>query len=298
MWKLINASLICLLLMSSASAQTGRIDYPYLGIQFTVPDGWQGAQQDDVFLMTSQSQPGVLAIFLNPATSRDQLKQVADQGIYDESTQLSRSSDFVRIGDAGLGAEFSGFMEFQSAKGFLVGVINPFGHSLTIAAVTSSDSYSSLQRELATQLTESVAFALPKESEKTKEWRDWLRGKRLTHMYSNYSSGSNYYDASGQTYGSYTSVSSTTRIELCSDQSFSFQASSQSSFDSVGGFGSGSSSDGGSGRWRIDTLGDGESLLTLTFNNGDTSEYELHHTEGKTYLGERRYLVDDASYCQ
>lgn len=284
--------------LQGVHAQDQRVDYPYLGVQFTVPDGWRGSEQGDMYVMTSNRYPGLIAVMLNPATTLEALKTAADQGIHEEGTALSRSGEFYAVGQGALGAEFSGLLEWQSAKGDLVGVLNPFGQGLTVAAVTTESDYGPQQRKLASQLVESIAFAVPKESEKTKEWREWLRGKRLTYMYSNYSSGSNYYDASGQTYGSYSSVSTTTKIELCSDGAFYYQDSSQSSFDSVGGFGGFSADDTGSGQWHVRTLGNGEPLLTLTFNSGEVIEHDLAYTDGKTYLGERRYFVGNPDYCR
>ncbi len=133
------STIIVAALPSVHAAQTGRIDYPYLGIQFVVPQGWQGQEDGESFLMGSMSDPGILAVLLNEARSPADLRLEADKGIIDESIQLSRSSDFEQVGIEGLGAEFSGYVEGQKAKAFLIGAINPFGKSVTIAALTSDD---------------------------------------------------------------------------------------------------------------------------------------------------------------
>ena len=284
--------------MSMALGSQGSlVNYPYIGIQFAVPDGWHGAEDEDVYIMGSSTEPGLLMIMLNPATSPQELKAAADAGIMDQWTELRRSSDFVRVGAEGLGAEFSGYVEGQPAKAYLVGLINPFGHSVTVGALASSQQFSDRHRNLAIELANSVAFAVPKESEKSKEWRNWFKGLRLTHMFSSYSSGASYYDDVGQTYGSYSSYSRTVKVDLCSDGTFSYYSSDQSSFDNVGGFGNIQSSGDFTGQWKVSTTGGGESLLTLHFLNGDIDEYELRYQDGKTFLNDRRYFGTDSTYC-
>ncbi len=282
---------------SAHSAQTGRINYPYLGIQFTIPQDWQGAQNDDIFLMGSNREPGLLGIMLNEAKSPNELKKEADKGIIDESTQLMRSGEFIQIGPQGLGAEFEGYVDGQKAKAFLVGLINPYGQSITIAALTSVELYSQRYQSLAVEIAESVAFAIPKESQITKQWRQSLKGRRLSYRYSSYSSGADYYDESGQTYGSYSSVSQTTNIDLCSDNTFFYYSSNQSSFDSVGGFGGGGASNDTNGSWEVLTLADGKSMLKLQFQNGNTDEYDLTYDDGKTFLDSDRYFRIESPRC-
>ncbi len=116
--------------MSSHAGQIGKVDYPYLGIQFSVPAGWHGAESDDMFVMGSKTKSGLLVIMPNEARSPEQLKSEADQGVNGEGIQLIRSGDFVKIGGEGLGAEFKGSIEGQQAKAFIIGIINPFGSSV------------------------------------------------------------------------------------------------------------------------------------------------------------------------
>lgn len=283
---------------SPHAAQTGRVDYAYLGIQFTIPQDWQGQEDADAFLMGSMSQPGLLGVLLNDATSPEDLRREADKGITDETIQLSRSSDFVQVGVEGLGAEFTGYVQSQKAKAFLIGVINPYGKSVTVAALTSHDQYSDKYKRLAFEIVNSLAFAVPKESVITADWRQGLKGNRLAYRYSSYDGGSGYYDSTGSVYGSYSSVSQTTNIDLCSDSTFVYYSSSLSSFDSVGGFGSSGSRNGSNGNWVVSTLGNGEAMLTLKFYDGSQQEFVLSSESGKTYLDNTRYLRVSSSICE
>lgn len=291
---------LCLCLSTAQAAQTGVVSYPYLGIQFSIPDGWQGAEDGELFLMGSNTVPGLLVVMQNEAQSASDLKREADKGIVDveQGVNLLREGGFDRVGTDGLGAVFSGVYEYQPAKAYIIGLINPFGKSITVAALTSSDSYSDEHRQLALAIANSVAFAVPEESALTQEWRQSLKGLRLAYRYSSYDSGAGYTDASGQVYGSYSSASETVNIDLCSNNQFSYSSSSTSSFDSSGGFGGAAASGANGGRWQVSTLGDGQSQLELNFGNGEISVYELLNTDNKLTLNGSRYYRIDSELCQ
>ena len=278
--------LLGLLLATAQAAQTGVVSYPYLGIQFSIPEGWQGDEDGELFLMGSNTVAGVLVVMQNESRSASDLKHEADKGIVDveQGVNLLREGGFDRVGTDGLGAMFSGVYEYQPAKAYIIGLINPFGKSITIAALTSSDSYSDEHRQLALTIANSVGFAIPKESALTQEWRQSLKGLLLAYRYSSYDSGAGYTDASGQIYGSYSSASETVNIDLCSNNQFFYSSSSTSSFDSSGGFGSAAASGANEGRWKVSTLGDGQSQLELKFANGDTSAYVLLNNNNKLIL--------------
>ena len=288
---------LLLFTMSAHAAQTGTVDYPYLGIQFSVPEGWQGAEADDMFVMGATTKPGLLVIMSNEARSPEQLKNQADQGVIGEAIQLKRSSDFVKIGGEGLGAEFKGRIEGEQAKAFIIGMINPFGSSVTIVAVTTEARYTDEYRKLAIQISDSVGFAIPQESAETQDWREGLKGKRLTYMYSRSDTGAPYYDSRGGVYGSYSGYSTTTRFDLCSNGTFSYYHSSQSSFDNVGGFGGVAGRDKSLGTWKVSTRADGGSLLELQYPNGEEAEYELTYNKGKTLLNGTRYFRMQSEQC-
>ena len=83
-----------------------------MGIQFNVPKGWQGFEDEDAYIMQSSSMSGAVVIMLNESQLITDLKREADQGIVDGfTTALKRSSDFNQIGSEGLGAEFSGLFD-------------------------------------------------------------------------------------------------------------------------------------------------------------------------------------------
>lgn len=293
---------LCILgigLASAQAAQTGKVSYPYLGIQFSIPKGWQGAEDGEFFLMGSNTVPGLLVLMQNEAKSASDLKREADKGIVDleQGVNLVREGAFERIGAEGLGAVFAGTYEHQPAKAYMIGLINPFGESITIAALTSRDSYSDTHRQLAMAIADSVGFAVPEESPLTKKWQQSLKGLRLAYRYSRNDSGPTYTDTSGQIYGSYSAASETTNMDLCSTNRFFYSSSSTASFDSSGGFGSAAASGANEGRWRVATSGDGGSHLVLNFDNGETSSFELLNTNDKLTLNGSRYFRVYSELC-
>ena len=63
--------------MQLPAQQTGKVDYPYLGISFTIPEDWLGQEQQGFYLMGSNTTPGYLMISTHEATSLDQLRELA-----------------------------------------------------------------------------------------------------------------------------------------------------------------------------------------------------------------------------
>ncbi len=288
--RYLSLLLACLVINSPALAlETGQVDYPYLGFKFTIPEGWYGQEQDDSYLIQSQKTPGLIVLFENPARAPQQLKQEADRGIFTQNVQLKRSSDFDDLSSKkeyrqGLGASFSGRIDGVKAKAYIIGLLNPFGPGVTIAAATSADKYSDEYKKLAQQLANSIVFSAPKVAPKSVAWEGWLQNARLTYLKST---------------SDYDSGSSTKRVyDFCRDHTFSYYSNSHSSFDASGGFGFSQSSDIKNGRWKIATGPKGETLLQLAFDNGKTASYTLEDRDGKTYLGNTRYFYGKSDRCR
>lgn len=293
-------TLLLLLFTTTLFAQapyTGELDYPYLGIKLTIPEQWKGAENGEFLILGSDTEVGLIGLTVNEAKHVSELKQVADAGWIEDGVFMQRSSDFEQIGAEGLAAEFSGIFQGEQAKAWIAGIINPHGNSLTIIALTSEEAYSKRQPELVKKIVASLRFAVPKEAEHNAEWRQGLAGRKLSYLDSSYDSGPNYYDADGQSYGSYTSYSSRHVIHLCSDQTFYSSTSNSNSFDSVGGFGGTSNNSSGDGVWKVTTGSAGQSILKLEHADESYKEFELEYRDGKTYLDGSRYFRTTSDAC-
>ena len=275
----LGASIIC------EAQKTGEVDYPNLGIKFTIPEGWKGAETDGGFLMGSDSKPGLVIMLPHEVKDLNILKKEAEAGLYDEGIALKKSSEFESIGKEGIGAEFEGLIQGEKAKAYVAGIINPFGSGVTIMATTTISSYNNDYKELAKKIAMSLKFSQPVEPPVTQEWRNTLSGAKLTYLNSSYSSGASY-----DGYSTYSGYSSRHEITLCPNGYFSNYSSSSMSVDTGGAFAGGAGNDNGQGKWSVVTNADGTPVLKLEFNNGEVSSYKLSYEDSKTYLSGSRYF--------
>jgi len=276
-------SLICLfLVIAPAHAQdVGVKKYPYLGIQFTIPQDWFGRETEVGYILGSNTEPGFILLITHEARTIEALKQEAGNGLIDDAgTMLQLSGELEELGDQGVGGTFDGTVEYQTARSYIAAVINPFGKGVMVMAVTDQKSYSKRYAELAQAVASSLQFAHPQESAVAQEWKETLKGAKLTYLKT----------TGGSDYSGYSGTSSRSEILLCSNQQFSYYSSNSSSFDINAGFGSANSSDNGKGKWQVATGDDGSALLALHFSDGREFEYQIHYREKKTYLGDTRYF--------
>jgi hypothetical protein len=118
-------------------------------------------------------------------------------------------------------------------------------------------------------------------------WLQHVSGKRLTQMDS-------YFSADSFGGGGY---SSELVLILCSDRSFAFSSSSNSSLDVGGVSGNSSGTDSGQGRWTLATNGQIVGLI-LAFDNGQRGELALAMNEqAETYVNGTRTFVTPAEVC-
>ncbi|MGK7394417.1 MAG: hypothetical protein ACNS62_07580 [Candidatus Cyclobacteriaceae bacterium M3_2C_046] len=270
---------------------TGKVDYKYLGISFQIPDGWIGQEAGEGYLVGSNTVSGFAYIIPHQEKSLEALKQQAQQGIQDNNgTALRLAGELKTSGSNAIAAEFSGTLEWQPVKAYLIGMVNPHGQGITIMAAASPADYNQAHQDLAQQLAGSMSFYQPEQSQAVAEWRQTLNNAKLTYMDSYYSSGSSYGGYS--TGGGY---SDKVEIHLCSQGFFKYVSSSSMSIDTGGAFGNSSGSNQGDGTWEVAGNAGGEAVLQLKFMNGEVHEYTLTYENKGTYLNGKRYYRTYAS---
>jgi hypothetical protein len=289
MKNLFTASFILLIVFSAISTltaqKTGRIEYKTLGVSFTIPNGWVGQEGDGVFLMGSQTLPGLMLITTHEATSIEQLKQEAQAGFNEgNGTVLSLSGQFESVGNNGVGAEMTGTAEWQPAKGYVAGLVNPHGSGVTILVLTLQDQFTAQHKQAALSLAQSVSFRKPEFGPIVQQWKEKLNGVRLTYMDS-YSS----MDYSNPNYTTGGGYSTTEEIDLCPQGYFRFNRQSDMSVDMGGAWGNSNSSGQGSGTWKVIQNPSGNAVLVLNYYDGKVSDYALTMEEKKTMLNGYRY---------
>ena len=285
---------------SSLAQTTGEVNFETLGIRFTIPDGWVGQEVDGGYVIGSNTEPGFAFLTLHQYTSVAQLTQEALRCINEQNrTSLNLSGDVENLSGRSIGAEYSGTLEGQAVKAYVVGLVNPLGNGVTILAATTPEQYSATHKQLALQLANSTQFYQPETPPVVKEWKQTLQNSRLTYMDS--------YQSSSGSYGGYSTgggYSSKVLIHLCGQGYCKYQSNSSMSVDTGGAFGSSADSGQGNGTWEVVGNTQGGASLRLNFHNGEVYEYALEYKDEKTFLNGSRYFrtygtagVDDGPEC-
>lgn len=271
---------------SLSAQQTGQIDYPSLGISFTIPDGWVGQEGEGVFLMGSNSIPGLVLLTTSPVASVAAMRQEAAAGIVEEAsgTNLQLSSQLTPLSDQALAGEFSGLLEYQPAKAYVIGTYNPYGQSVTIMAVTLTNMYSEQHPAVAKSIWKSLQFKKPQLPPVVEQWKERLNGVRLTYMES-YSSS----DYSNPNYTSGGGYSKEERIDLCPEGYFNYNDRFNMSADVPGVGAQQNSRQRGGGTWSVTANASGQPVLQLSFHSSEVYEYILSQEGDKTFLNGNRY---------
>lgn len=278
-------SISCLALAFCVSAQqTGKIEYKQLGISFTVPDGWVGQEGEGVFLIASQTEPGFILVTTHGHKTLDAIKAEARQGIQDANgTNLQLEGDLETLSKTAVAGNYNGTVEWQAARCYAVGMLNPHGYGVSILAVAATNIFSDKYKQLALKVKNSVKFAKPEIGPEVEKWKNLLSGVKLTYMES-YSSNS-YTD--GGVSGGY---SINKELDLCSQGYFLYYGSSNVSLGSDVSSAYNSSNKGGHGEWEIAQNASGGPILRLNFYNGEVWEYNLSLIDEKVHLNGSRYF--------
>jgi len=295
MKKTIITALLSWLLLGFAPAAfpqaTGLVEFPYLGVNFTIPNGWVGQEIEGGYIIGHQTQPGFGFLTVMEANSLEEIRQEAAKGIMDaEGTSLQLSGSLTEISASSLGGMFEGKLQHQPVKAYMIGVLNPHGQGVTVLTAGSPGIFSDVHKNLAIELSKSLQFSKAKTSPEAAQWKEKFQNAKLTYMDSYYSSGGSYNGFS--TGGGY---STTKEIHLCSQGYFRYKSSDFTSMDTGGAFGSSHGGSSGDGTWEIGANVQGKPTLVLKFLDGNVHEYILTYEDKKTFLNGNRYYVTYAS---
>lgn len=265
---------------------TGKVDYKHLGVSFTIPNGWVGQEAEMGYLIASNTIPGIILLLPHDQPYNiDQIKAQAQAGLDEgNGTNMQMSGTLENLKSNAVGAEFTGTLEWQPAKAYIIGMSNPHGYGISIMAMTTSDKFNDNYAGYAKAVMNSVQFRKPESKEDIGEWKEWMKNVKLTYMES-YSSSSVGVD--GMTGGGY---SLSKEIDLCGAGYFIYYGSSSISTGSDNSSAFGNSQSNGNGSWDIRVGPDGNPQLVLNFNDGQVSAYTLTYKDEKLYLNGTRYF--------
>ena len=139
--------------------KTGKIEYEQLGISIEVPSGWIAQEGDGFLLIGSQTVPGFIMLTTHNYDV-EQLRSEALNGMqFDQGSNLFLSEELQNISSNAISGMFSGTMEYQSVKAYIIGVENPYkGVGVTIMAATQPQLFSTVHTAVADQIYASLNF--------------------------------------------------------------------------------------------------------------------------------------------
>lgn len=288
---LLTAALILTFSLTHAQ-KTGRVDYKFLGITFTIPDGWVGQEGDGAVVIGSYNTPGMIVLTTHEAKTMEQLRMEARQPMQDENgTSLMIKGELDNLGSNAIGGELTGTMQYQAIKGYAIGIINPHGNGVIILTAALPAQYSDALKQAAMKIKSSLQFRKPETGPIVQQWKSQVGGRRLTYMDSYYSPS--YTD--GGISGGY---SSETIIELCNSGDFYHSAKSDISASGAGVSALGYSNGQGQGKWEITVSGDGTPVLQLNFYNGEVYTYNLSFKDKYLHMNGNKYFRTALEYCK
>lgn len=283
--------LLPIICMNMEAQDYGQVSFN--GYTLNIPENWAGVQQDDIYLMASETEAGI--IVLVPAAFTDQAgieSELNNEQTDGASISLKRAEPIENLGNNVMGAKFQGIFNYEEATMYVSGVVREGSRGMLVFSGTTSQKYSDRYRELALQIVNSMKADVAAASAQNtsgaassrNDWESFYGDTRLTYMDSYYSSGYGGASVSG-------GYSNTVVIDLCSKGYFtysnSFNLSGGSDYSSFGR----NDAQQGSGTWSIVPKNDQYATLILKYHNGTTETYEMHYDEkGRTYLNQDRYF--------
>lgn len=271
-----------------------------LGVSFDIPDGWLGQLDGDYILMGSHTQTGLMIAFENTSTSAIELKRLAEQGFDIKGAYLNPVGDISIKSPKRVEGMYQGMFNNNLVKCYAIGLINELGSGITIMILAKSDVFTNVQKEAANKLAGSVQFFKSKDSKLTIRWKNMLVGKQLKFM-----STAGGYDINGGGSSTFRDVT----IDLCANGQFAYYSNLNISFDTgepgmdsgdtevYRGSGYSDNTNNSKGIYKIYSYGN-ETILELTFDNGDEYEYDLfYESEEVVLLNETKYFIITSEQC-
>ncbi|MDX1627314.1 MAG: hypothetical protein R3345_01375 [Fulvivirga sp.] len=262
--------------------QTGKVDYPYLGISFEIPAQWVGQEQQGFFLMASNTMPGYILLTTHDKSTKTELKALARQGIADQNINLQLDGEVEDVAGYAVGGYYNGTIEWQPARAYIIAALNDFGQGVLIMSATTSDQFNNQYKNLAIEVMRSLVFYEGKGAEIVAQVKQYLQNSRLTYKESYYSPGSTEGDISG-------GYSSEVKIDLCREF-FRYHGNYEMTMSGDNASGLSQSNDQGDGTWKVIAGAGGTPILVLNFYNGEQFEYEITQSDNKLYLNGQRYF--------
>lgn len=270
---------------------TGHINYTEYGISFNIPNNWIGQELEDMFVMGSNKEAGIIAMIFHPSKDINSLKESMQKGINEGGISLKPSGTISVLSNSKVEALYEGIVTNEKAKGIAIGLVNLSGSSVVLFALVSPDLYSSHILKIGREVGKSIKFSEPITTKNTQsgnltvaEVIQDLAGNKLTYLdnyHSNTLGGGGYQIEK--------------EINLCPNGLFTFYGGSYLNFPDPN-YDPYQKNARGHGTWEF--LEDaGKIFLQLNYNDGEYESFHITYKEGKTHLNGARYYLTDTNSC-
>ena len=266
---------------------TGQVTYQEYGIAFDIPQNWVGQELEDLFVMGSSKEAGIVVMIFHPAKDLVELKKNMGKGINEGGITLKPSGAITVLNNLKIEALYEGIVNNEKAKGISIGMINPSGSGVVLFALVNPKLYSKRILEIGRQIGNSFKFSNPMANTNTtsggltvQQVSQDLGGNKLTYLdsyYSNTSGGGGYQREK--------------EINLCPNGLFTFFGGSYLNFPDPN-YDPYQKNTKGHGTWEF--LEDsGKIYLQLNYNDGEYESFHVTYKDGKTHLNGGRYYISD-----
>ena len=250
---------------SPGAARGSRFNHEKWGLSFAVPPGWKVGERQGFLLMGSDTEAGLIIVRLARRTTLEQLVQDYGEGMQEEGLQLMptmQAQEFPAGRNRAVAGELAGTaQDGAQIRARTIAVASPFGDAAVVLGMTTEEKYSGLKPRV-----ESVASSFSFTQPQAPPVLEAIAGQ--------------WYYFSGSSFGS-----SERYLNLCSDGRFSENSSIYSSGSAGTAYGEGG---GGTAQWTAD--GDeNQGTVTVTYPNGETSQFQYQRSGGGLYVGDRKY---------
>lgn len=248
----------------SARATSATLGDPSWGFSFAAPQGWTGQKTAQNITLTNSSIAGTIVVFPHTDSSLQQVHTNMQQGLVEESVNLSPVTQITRLNNNTLAADYSGMVNGQQMKARGVGTFNPNGGGAYIVALVSPQQYSQQLANAAESIAANMQYSQPRTS-----------SNLVQHF-------------AGQwwTYNATTAVYET--AHLGADGSFSSSSEYSAHVEATDGYGTVTStgdvysSDENSGRWIVrGNIDSGVLIITYPDGSQDHLNYQVHIENGQ-----------------
>ncbi|MEL7368698.1 MAG: hypothetical protein AAFN74_07295 [Myxococcota bacterium] len=245
-----------------------HVGFEELGISFRLPKAFKGALRDEVFLMASDQERGMILGIADTGVSMTDMIQQMSQPIPLDSTVLQPVGQPTRGRGKTVSSKYTATVGDQVLAGRARARLLKDGTA--VAFISIAPSAKSAQQRLDAIFRSLRQMPKPKPGQSSGQWANKLRGNTLTYMKTG------------------NGLSTKRHIQLCPNGQFTYYSSESYLSGSFSGVGQGNN------RGTYVIRGN---ALVLTWANGNVDRRSLSTKNGKTFVNGVRWFVQSGTDC-